>query len=148
MAHAETAGAGAEPLWSEGLGLGIPELDADDRRLIALVRELNEVIDSGRDATGMRRLMQRVLDAAIDHFEREERVLLQTSYPLRRGHAALHRQMKSELEYAMEQFERDEMRSAWPAFGLLVEQLFFEHLRQETASYRKYVRLGLAHPPS
>jgi hypothetical protein len=30
--------------WSDGMGFGIPELDAADRRLSALVNELNQAI--------------------------------------------------------------------------------------------------------
>jgi hemerythrin-like metal-binding protein len=127
------------PEWEDGLGLGVPELDAADREMASLVRELNRTIAADPDAGTTQELMDRILHHAVDHFAQEERVMLQAAYPLHNGHAALHRQMKAEFEYAREQFGRSELRSAWPAFGLLVEQLFFDHLRQESVRYRNFV---------
>jgi hypothetical protein len=34
--------------WSDGMGFGIPELDAADRRLNELLHELNQAIAGGR----------------------------------------------------------------------------------------------------
>jgi hemerythrin len=126
--------------WSDGMGCGIPELDASDRRLNALVHELNQAIADGRDGDEIQRLMNQLLVDAVSHFEHEERVLSETDYPLLKGHAALHLQMRAELEHAMEKLRDVEARVMWAEYGLLVAQLFVEHMRQETMKYRNFLR--------
>jgi hemerythrin-like metal-binding protein len=128
------------PAWSDGMGLGIPELDAADRRINALVRELNQAIADGRDGAEIQRLMNRLLLDAFSHFEHEERVFSETNYPLLKGHAALHRQMRAELEHVMEKLRDVEARAMWAEYGLLVAQLFVEHMRQETMKYQNFLR--------
>jgi hemerythrin len=124
---------------SEGTGTGIPELDAEERRLSAQVHELNRAIADGRGADEIWQLMNRVLLDAVSHFEHEEQVFAKCAYPLLKGHAALHRQMTAELEHAMEVLRAVEARSMWGEYGLLVAQLFDEHMRQETMKYRNFV---------
>jgi len=125
--------------WGEGLGFGIPELDAADRRLGTMAQELNDAIDSGRDTEAIQHLMDRLLLEAIGHFEYEERVLTERAYPLPKGHAALHLQMRAELEHAMDVFHDMKAHATWAAYGHLVTQLIVEHFRQETISYRKFL---------
>ena len=128
------------PAVSDGTGIGIPELDAEDRRLNALVHELNQAIADGRDAKEIPRLMNQLLLEALSHFEHEERVLWECAYPLPKGHAALHRQMRAELEHAAEVLRDVEARAMWAECGLLVAQLFAEHMRQETIKFGNFLR--------
>jgi hemerythrin-like metal-binding protein len=127
------------PAWSDGMGFGIPELDADDRRLNALVHQLNQAIGDGRDGEAIQRLMHQLLLEAVSHFEHEERVLSECDYPLQKGHAGLHVQMRAELEHAMEILRDVEARATWAECGLLVAQLFVEHMRQESMKYRNFL---------
>jgi len=128
--------------WTDGIGCGIPELDASDQRLKALVHELNQAIADGRDGDDIQRLMDQLLLDAVSHFEHEERVLSECAYPLPKGHAALHLQMRAELEHAMEELRNVQARAMWAEYGLLVAQLFFEHMRHETMKYRNFLRSG------
>jgi len=130
------------PTWRDGMGLGVPELDAADRRLNALVHLLNQAIADGRDGEEIQRLMHRLLLEAFSHFENEERVLSECAYPLQKGHAALHVQMRAELEHAMAVFRDVDARATWVECGLLVAQLFVEHMRQESMRYRNFLRSG------
>jgi hemerythrin-like metal-binding protein len=128
--------------WTDGMGCGIPELDASDRRLNALVHDLNQANADGRDGAEIQRLMNQLLLDAVSHFEDEERVLSECAYPLPKGHAALHLQMRAELEHAMEDLRNVQARATWAEYGLLVAQLFFEHMRHETMKYRSFLRPG------
>lgn len=126
--------------WSDGMGFGIPELDAAERRLNALVHELNQAIADGRDGEEIQRLMNQLLFEAVSHFEHEERVLSECAYPLQKGHAALHLQMRAELEHVIEVLRDVEAHAMWAECGLLVAQLFVEHMRQESMKYRNFRR--------
>jgi hemerythrin len=127
---------------SDGASFGISELDGEDQRLRALVHELNQAITDGRGAEEIQRVMNKILRDAISHFEHEEQVLSSCAYPLPEGHAGLHRQMRAELEHAMERFCDVKARATWADYGLLVEQLFVEHVRQEVMKYKNFQRTG------
>lgn len=130
------------PDWSNGLGFGIPELDAAERRLSALVQELNQAIADGREGNELQGLMSQLLRDARSHFEHEERVLVECAYPQPKGHAALHVQMRAELEHALAELRDAKAQAMRAEYGLLVKQLFVEHMRQEMSKYRTFVRPG------
>lgn len=124
------------------MSFGIPELDAAERRLAALVQELNQAIADGREGEEMQVLMNQLLMDALCHFEHEERVLTERAYPLPKGHAALHVQMRAELEHALAELRDAKAQALRVEYGLLVKQLFVEHMRQETNKYRTFLRPG------
>ena len=130
------------PDWSEGMGFGIADLDAAERRLATLVQELNQAIADGRDREEMQRLTNQLLLDALSHFEYEERVFSECAYPLPKGHAALHVQMRAELEHALARVCDAESQAMRAEYGLLVKQLFVEHMRQEVRKYRASLRPG------
>lgn len=130
--------------WSDAAGFGIPELDAADQGLIALAQVLNQAIADGRDAGEIGRLMNQLVLDAVSHFELEERVLSERAYPAAKGHAALHLQMKAELEHAMEQLAEVGTHAMRAEYGLLITQLVVDHFRQETMKYRDFLRSGSA----
>ncbi len=130
------------PGWSEATGFGIPELDAADRRLVRLAQALNQAIADRRDGAEVRRLMNLLLLDALSHFELEERILSERAYPAAKGHAALHLQMKAELEHAMQALADAGAHAMWAEYGLLVTQLVVDHFRQETMKYREFQRTG------
>jgi hemerythrin-like metal-binding protein len=137
MEHTErTAGS------SEETGFDIAELDAADRRLCALVHELNQSIADGCEGEELQRLTNQLLLEALSHFEHEERVLAQSAYPLPKGHAALHRQIRAELEHALAELGNAQSKATRVEYGLLVKQLFVEHMRQETMKYKTFLRPG------
>jgi hemerythrin len=117
------------------MSLGNLELDAEERRLVALVHELNQAIADGRSGEETQRMMNRLLRDALSHFEHEERVLSKSAYPCPKGHAGLHLQIRVELEHAMEALRHAETQATRVEYGLLVQQLFVEHMRQETMKF-------------
>ena len=131
--------------WYDELGFGIPELDTADRQLCAMAYELCRAISSGRDMEDIHQLMEELRLEAIRHFEYEEHVLLQRAYPRPAGHAALHRQIRMELEHASEELRDVKAHVMWVEYGHLITQLIVEHVRQETINYRRFMH---STPPS
>jgi len=117
--------------------MGVPELDAADQRMSLLLHDLNQAIAA--DSEGAERLMQELLLDALSHFEEEERVLSDRAYPLSKGHAALHAQIRAELEHAAEELRQIKIPAMRAEYGLLVTQLLVEHMRQETLKYRHFL---------
>lgn len=123
----------------EATGSGSPEVDDQDQALGALANELNRAIACGNEAE-IQRLMNQLLADARMHFAHEERMLCDAAYPRLKGHAALHIQMRAEMEHAMEQFGHTRLRALWNEYGLLLEQLVTEHATQERVAFRDFLQ--------
>jgi len=132
----------SNPAWSDGPGFGIPELDAADRQLIALAQVLNQAIADGLNRGEILRLINQLVLEAVRHFELEERVLSECSYPTAKGHAALHLQMKAEIEHATKELADAGAHAMWAEYGLLITQIIVDHFRQETMKYREFLGSG------
>ena len=120
--------------------LGLWKLDVEDQRLGALANELDQAIADGLDAEEIQKLMSQLLREALSHFEHEEQMLSQGVYPLPKGHAALNLQIRTELEHAMEALRDIEAHAMWTDYGLLVKQLFLEHILHESMQFRTILR--------
>ena len=118
------------------MGFGIPAMDTADQRLFARVNALNEAIVAARPAAVIRKALDKIVRESSTHFNNEEEFLAQAGYPLLKGHAALHLQMRAELASVKEELGRTESRAIWTECGLLVKQLFVEHTLRETKIYR------------
>jgi hemerythrin len=76
--------------WNDGLSIGVAEVDAQHKRLIALVNEVSEVVraGAGRDIAGAS--LRRLCDYAVEHFASEEALMDPETYPEYDMHLAEH----------------------------------------------------------
>src|SRR5579872_1415923 len=121
--------------WKDSYGVGVPEIDAQHRRLYSLAAELYDAMNAGKGKT----LVEPVLDSLIaytrTHFQFEERMLEQTRYPDLRQHKVLHEELTAKVLQFQPDFKAGKA-------GLAVEIMPFlaNWLRQHIGGTdRKYV---------
>lgn len=85
-------------VWSPEFELGVPELDAEHRRLLALVNEFAASAVSNSRLDGSLESIGNLVQASTDHFDFEESIMIRVGYP---GYE-LHREQHSELLASME----------------------------------------------
>jgi len=124
---------------SDGLHPCVPELDREEWRLGALVNDLNRAIACGNEAN-IPRLMNQLLVDACRHFAHEEQFMSEAAYPRLKGHAALHDQIRAEMEHAMKQLRHTRLHALRNEYGLLVEQLVTEHATQERKKFQAFLQ--------
>ena len=128
--------------WSDDLGLGVSDLDSQDRTLVYLVNSLNDDIVSRAPSIEIQRLMDLIYWDSLRHFESEERMFIRNGYPHPDGHAALHAQIRAEFGRIVEEFHNGAYNEAWLEHGLLVRQILLEHLIQESKKFRAITTPG------
>lgn len=128
--------------WDESLSMCIPEIDAEHRRFIRLVNDLNEAIVDRLDVDEIRKRMQRVIDDAIEHFAHEEELFRKWNYPRAEEHAAVHAAIVQALNAIMSQFNQERSLYEWVAAGLRVKDALIQHLLVEDMKYRDYCSLS------
>ena len=93
-------------VWREDLRIGDAETDDDHREIIAILNEIEVVINE----TGSRRALADVL-ATLDrtcraHFAREEQLQVKIGYPDRVGHKRAHGRFLARLSDVRDQLDR------------------------------------------
>lgn len=84
--------------WIEAYHVGIAQLDAEHKQLIAMMNELYESMLSGHAAI----ILDTVLDGLIaygeDHLRHEEEMFARTDYPLAAAHTRLHDSFRKQVQ--------------------------------------------------
>lgn len=76
--------------WHPGLAVGVPEIDAQHRKLLDLANDLEAALDEGRDATALAAIARRMQDYTRYHFAAEEKRMDFACYPDAAAHKAEH----------------------------------------------------------
>lgn len=124
--------------WSDALSVGIPEIDAEHKRFIALINALNESIAERMSLSEVRRRMQDILIDAAAHFEHEEIMFREWGYPDAARHAREHAAAIKILNDIMHRIEHSEVDYEWVEAGVHVKELLVSHLLNEDMKYRDY----------
>ena len=124
--------------WYGELSVCIPEIDAEHRRFIDLINDLNEAIVARMDVEVIKRCMQALLNDAAVHFAHEQALFKEWGYPAAAEHAERHAQMTQALHEIMGRFKRGGTEYEWIEAGLEVKQALISHLINEDMKYRDY----------
>ncbi len=77
--------------WNEKMSVGVEVLDADHKKLIALLNDLHDGIIAGRGTERLGRVLDGLVDYIGTHFAHEENYFTQTGYPDAEEHIQEHR---------------------------------------------------------
>jgi len=127
--------------WSDALSMSNPEIDAEHKRFIKLVNDLNsEIMSQQRDKAIVEQIMGSILKDAIAHFSHEERLFAKHSYPEAEEHAQIHTELVSKFEQALKEIQATEFGNVWVQAGLDIKNLLVDHVVNEDTKYIEYLK--------
>lgn len=126
--------------WTGDLSVGIPEVDAEHKRFIALVNGLNQAIAGHTGLAEVRKWMLLIIEDAEQHFAHEEALFAEWNYPDAADHALKHADVMSQLGAIMDHFGGSSLDYEWIDAGLKIKQALINHLLTEDMKYRDYYR--------
>ena len=126
--------------WNEGMSVGIPEVDADHKRLVTLIEDLNRAIVDRLELDQIKQRLQAILDDTVEHFSREEKLLRECRYPDVEYHARKHADVLKALLAIQERFIVYGLQSEWIGTGLEVKNILIDHLLTEDMKYAEFYR--------
>lgn len=129
-----------EIAWQEFLTVGVPEMDAEHRKFIQRVNELNLAVVEARDKAAVRQAIELMLAEAAHHFRHEEELLAKWKYPEAAAHAAKHAELAAQFHQVLKEFDEAEFSFVWAVKGLHVKQLLVAHLLKEDLKYRGFLQ--------
>ena len=76
--------------WTEKMSVGVAVLDNDHKKLVDMVNNLFDGVQSGQGKEALGRILDGLIAYTVDHFKREEQFFAQTGYPDNVAHKAQH----------------------------------------------------------
>lgn len=123
--------------WSDAIAVGIPEIDAQHRRLVDLLNALHAVSAGGNHGQTAR-ILRELTDYTVTHFAYEERLLEAVGYPDLAAHRASHAALVARVGDITARFEAGRTKLDAELFTFLRSWLN-GHIRGTDRHYAAYV---------
>ena len=121
--------------WKDFYSVGEESLDAQHKQIVAILDDLYHVVHVGGEQAEFKRLLDRLLQYTVAHFEHEEQMMQACGFPDFDNHKAEHDQMRRRtLAYR----EHLELITAHDLLRFLKEW-FTEHVRAQDQCYVPYL---------
>jgi hemerythrin len=121
--------------WNENLAVGVPSVDAQHKKLVALLNELYDAMQAGNGHSVLGKILGELADYTVYHFQYEESLFAQTGY----GATLEHKKEHDDLRRLVQEISRKYASGATPALSeeLLnfLRQWLFIHI---TGTDRKF----------
>lgn len=108
--------------------------------MIKLLNELHDEISSQqRDKAVVEHIMSLILEDAIAHFSREERLFVESNYPAAQEHAQIHSELISKLKQAFIEIQNTDIGRVWAETSLTIKSLLVDHIFNEDIKHIEYL---------
>lgn len=121
--------------WNDKMSVGVPALDEDHKKLLALVNELHSVVRKQASPDIIERVLRDLVSYADYHFEAEERLMRLCRYPDLEAHQACHESLRKQVTVLSERFAREGHAVRLKMFDFLSDWLM-RHILGEDMKYK------------
>lgn len=126
--------------WTDDLSTGVPEMDDQHKRLIALLNEFYDAVERGERDEGIRALFEGVDQYAVFHFSAEEAFMERIGYPDLASHRETHTMFRREYLAAMERHQSGDRKAIRDLVAFLISWLY-THIQKTDKRYGIFARL-------
>ena len=127
--------------WSDELSMLNADIDAEHKRLIELVNEMNrEIASQQRSQNEISRIMRLMLNHSVEHFAHEEQLFAEHDYPDAVEHTENHSELIGKLNEALKAIQNTDHVRRWVEIGQAVEDLLVDHVLNEDTKYIECLR--------
>lgn len=128
--------------WSNSYSVGIPSIDAQHRSLFAIAGELHSAMSAGQGKASLARILDRLVQYTVSHFNHEERLMRQHNYPNLTAHAAEHQALTDRVKQFQADFEAGRATITVQLLHFLKEWLQ-HHIQGSDVQYAPYLKAAV-----
>jgi hemerythrin len=114
--------------WNENLSIGVPSVDAQHKKLLAILNELYDAMQAGDGQSVLGKVLKELADYTVYHFQYEESLFAQTGY----GGAPDHKREHDDLTKLVREVRRKYEAGSTPALSeevlAFLRQWLFLHI--------------------
>jgi hemerythrin-like metal-binding protein len=126
--------------WSDRFNSGIPEVDKQHFKLVALINQLFKIIQEGADKVQLGAIADELLDYTITHFRAEEDFMQELNYPGTEAHKTLHQKFAAKVSAVLQGIKQGKPVDASELFAFLKSWLI-EHIeKQDIGGYAAFAK--------
>ena len=125
--------------WQSAMQLGIPAIDADHKRLVALLNGLHYAVLAGEDHEGVGGTIEELVRYTEGHFAREEALMERSGYPGRYQHSLAHARIAERMREWHADYARAPAAFPMDRFYDFVSGWLLHHVLEEDMKLKPYV---------
>jgi hemerythrin-like metal-binding protein len=91
--------------WTNKLSIGIPEIDDQHKKLVALVNQLHRAMTLKQGASQAGHILDELVDYTTTHFSFEEKLFNEHGYPEKDAHIETHRKLVTKVQEFQHEFK-------------------------------------------
>jgi hemerythrin len=124
--------------WNYRYSVGVPEMDAQHRKLIDLLRILYEAVSAGEGEAVVGGVLHDLIEYTQVHFADEERLMALNAYPAYERHRARHAELTAQVLELQRRYEAGELVFGMEVMGFLRRWLL-DHIQAEDQHYGPFI---------
>ncbi|MDO8606768.1 MAG: bacteriohemerythrin [Phaeospirillum sp.] len=130
--------------WSDDIKLGVPSIDAEHRRLMDLTNNFLAAAEDEALMPQLAAILEELIEHTRAHFQTEERLLDQCSYPQLMAHKTEHTRLLNETQRLHDRFCQPEASTSLALEAAqYLQHWLLDHIVASDKPFRPYLmRLG------
>lgn len=124
--------------WSDKLSVGVQQMDMQHKRLVELINELYEAMNSGKGNDVLEGVLNGLITYTKTHFKAEEQLMQQYGYPNFPGHKKLHDELTSRVVELNEKIKSGQVVTA-VSVGNFLKDWLQNHIMIEDMKYGQFI---------
>ena len=126
--------------WNEKLSVGYNVIDGHHKKLILIVEEVYSLLELPDAVFRLKvgKVLKKLSDYTIYHFQEEERVMAKYNYPGLEKHAKIHATFVEKLQNALPLMARGDKKIAIDMYNFL-SQWLLNHIAIEDQDWAKFI---------
>ena len=130
---------------SEGMGVGVQEMDGEHDLLLGVVHALERSVDAAPRAQ-VDQLLQQLSELSRVHFATEEILMRLHAYPEFAAHQLEHARLVEQIEQVRAEFTKGHVQPT-RSFASALHHWFSEHIRTHDVALSRYVQASGSSSP-
>ena len=124
-------------VWSDKLATGIDVIDAQHKRIVSFINDLN-AISAAADRRPFRSLLYELLDYTLSHFTFEESLMDESGFQASVIHKKTHDAFRAKIDLFLKRYENGE--DIFDDVHKLLNIWLLDHIADDDNSYVPYVK--------
>jgi hemerythrin len=120
--------------WDQSLSVGVPDLDAQHRRLVDMINQLHDAMAKGQGRDALKPLLAGLVQYTVTHFQAEEQYMRKINYPNLPQHKAEHENLVRRVKELTQSYESSRVSLTIETMNFLRDWLT-NHIRRVDRQY-------------
>lgn len=125
--------------WNDSLSVGIEAIDADHKRLLGMINQLQTAAHYHTDDEMIEKTLNDLMDYTKYHFNREEEIMQSNAYPDFDAHKQQHENMVNQVTKFIDEYRVDKTRTI-DNVTLFLKTWLINHIKGSDQEYAPFLK--------